>query len=76
MVRVEYWPPPDWPEVVITWETMLECSDRRPNMIIDWLACTPGGSYHLHGYQSTDGFAFRFEREEDATFFALKWTTI
>jgi len=27
----------------------------------------------LHGYRSTEGFAFRFEDARDATAFQLRW---
>lgn len=73
MTQYECWPPPDWPEVIISWKTMLEHSDHRPNAIIHWVNNEPGGRYHLHGYQSTEGFAFRFEQPEDAMIFALRW---
>lgn len=55
---------------------MLDYSDYSPNMIMHWIDTVPGGRYHLHGFQSTEGFAFRFERAEDAVMFALKWLTI
>ena len=74
MKQVEMWPPPDWAEVVITWKTMLANADKNPNKIIEWVDRQPGGNYHLHGWQSTEGFAFRFEREADATAFALRWS--
>ena len=74
MKQVEMWPPPDWVEVVVTWKIMLESADRHPNEILEWLDSQPGGNYHLHGYQSTEGFAFRFERDEDATVFKLRWS--
>lgn len=73
MIQYECWPPPDWPEVIITWKTMLDYSDYSPNMIMHWIDNAPGGRYHLHGFQATEGFAFRFERPEDATMFALRW---
>lgn len=66
---------------------MLDHADYNPNLILDWLDKTPGGCYHLHGWEDfqrypthgigvggVDGFAFRFERPEDATLFALKWS--
>ena len=67
------WPPPDWVEVVVTWETMLASADKNPNEILAWLNEQSGGNFHLHGYQSTEGFAFRFERPEDAILFKLRW---
>jgi hypothetical protein len=52
---------------------MLANADKNPNAIISWIDSQPGGRYHLHGYKSTEGFAFRFERDEDATVFRLRW---
>jgi hypothetical protein len=75
MTKVEMWPPPDdWTEVVIPWTEMLvPFTFRQPLVIIKWIEDQPGGCYHLHGWQATEGFAFRFERAEDATAFALRW---
>jgi len=73
MNKIDKWPPPDWPEVVIKWEQMLESPNHNPNMIVTWVDHTCGGRYHLHGYQNTKGFAFRFEDPKDATLFALRW---
>ena len=72
MEKVDGWPPPeDWTEVVITWDQLLRDNTYRP--IFNWVADHPGGRFHLHGYMSTEGFAFRFERPEDATLFKLRW---
>ena len=73
MEKLDKWPPPDWPEVVIKWEQMLESPNYNPNMIVTWVDHTCGGRYHLHGYQNAKGFAFRFEDPKDATLFALRW---
>ena len=32
------------------------------------------GRYHVHGWQSTKGFAFRFEDPRDAVLFKLTWS--
>jgi hypothetical protein len=88
MTRIETWPPPkDWTEIVVSWATMLEHADHAPNDIIAWLDKTPGGCYHLHGWDDfqrfprhgigvggVDGFAFRFENPQDAMLFALRWS--
>jgi hypothetical protein len=88
LTKYESWPPPkDWTEIVISWRTMLDNSDYGPNAIIEWVNTTPGGRYHLHGWEDfkrfhshgvgvggVDGFAFRFEDPRDATLFRLKWT--
>jgi hypothetical protein len=72
MNKVEQWPPPDWTEVVITWNDML----KRKNVqeIIKWVEEAPGGRFHLHGWKSTEGFAYRFEDPKDAIIFAMKWS--
>ena len=73
MEKVDGWPPPkDWTEVIITWNQLLRDNTYHP--IMNWVADQPGGRYHLHGYKSTEGFAFRFERAEDATLFKLRWS--
>jgi hypothetical protein len=73
MINVEGWPPPlDWDEVVITWESLIQTDNYHPMM--KWVHETPGGRYHLHGYKSTEGFAFRFENPSDATLFRLRWS--
>lgn len=74
MNRLDAWPPPAWTEVVITWTIMLNNADRNPNAITDWCEKYPGhGRWHLHGYRSIEGFAFRFEDARDATAFGLNW---
>jgi hypothetical protein len=73
MNKLDKWPPPDWPEVIVKWEQMLANPSYNPNMIVTWVNETTGGRYHLHGYNTTEGFAFRFEDPKDATLFALKW---
>ena len=72
MIRVESWPPPDWTEVVITWDDMLE--RKNVQEIIKWVERAPGGRFHLHGWKSTEGFAYRFEDPKDALIFAMKWS--
>lgn len=68
------WPPPEnWIECVVTWDTMMANADYAPNAILQWIDNQPGGEYHLHGYKSTEGFAFRFSRAKDATLFRLRW---
>jgi len=88
MTKFNTWPPPEgWTEVVVTWKIMLENPRFNPNKIVDWVDSTPGGRYHLHGWEDlqrfprhgigvggTDGFAFRFEDERDAVLFRLKWS--
>jgi len=87
MIKFNTWPPPEsWTEVVVTWKTMLDNADYNPNLILDWIEKTPGGRYHLHGWEDfqryprhgigiggVDGFAFRFENEKDAVLFKLRW---
>lgn len=73
MQKIECWPPPDWTEVVVLWEDMLNTSffHGRARYILQWVDLAPGGEYHLYGYNQTDGFAFRFRNPHDATFFKL-----
>jgi hypothetical protein len=52
---------------------MLDNSDQAPNEIIAWVDDYPGGEYHLHGFQSVEGFAFRFSDPNDALIFQLRW---
>jgi hypothetical protein len=74
MTQHECWPPPDWTEVVVTWQTMLGSSNHVPNDIIAWChQYDSKGLWHLHGWQATEGFAFRFEDARDATAFGLRW---
>ena len=74
MEQIEYQEPhPDWTEVTVLWGDVLEPPYYPIKQILEWIDATPGGRYHLHGYKSTEGFAFRFERPEDATYFKLRW---
>jgi hypothetical protein len=86
MTRVEQWPPPDWTEVRVSWQLMLDSDNHNPRTILDWIDRQPGGRYHLHGWEAwdqveshgipprgIDGFAFRFEDPADAVIFQLTW---
>ena len=73
MIQFVGWPPPDWTEVVVTWQTMLDSKEHNVNEIHEWVNTHPGGRFHLHGWQKTEGFAYRFENPEDALIFALRW---
>jgi hypothetical protein len=74
MIRYDIWPPPDWDEVVITWESILMSEDYKIFEVFEWISKTPGSRYHLHGWKQTKGFAYRFEDPKDAVLFALRWT--
>lgn len=74
MIQFCAWPPPDWTEVVITWDRILKDERLHPNMLYDWCGERSGGMFHVHGWESTKGFAFRFEKPKDATVFALVWS--
>jgi hypothetical protein len=75
MKKYVKWPPPaEWEEVVITWDIMLSSGRHTPPVIIEWLETAPGGRYHLHGWRSKEGFAFRFEDPKDALYFRLIWS--
>jgi hypothetical protein len=74
MIQFKAWPPPDWTEVVVTWDSILELKELHPRELYQW--CDNHNSlsrYHVHGWKSTEGFAFRFEDPRDATCFKLKW---
>lgn len=74
MQKKECWPPPEgWTQVVVSWKVMLSHADWGPHKIIHWIDNQPGGEYHLHGYRSTEGFAFRFSDPADAVLFELRW---
>ena len=73
MEKIECWPPPEWTEVVISWEHILNEPKCDIKYILEWMTTAPGGRYHLHGWRKTEGFAFRFENPADATYFKLKW---
>jgi hypothetical protein len=69
------WPPPEWTEIVITWDKMLTSDEHDVNDIQEWVNTMPGnGRFHLHGWKSTEGFAYRFEDPKDAIIFAMKWS--
>ena len=63
----------EWDEIIILWRDVFEGPKYPIREILDWLETAEGGSYHLHGFNSTEGFCFQFERPEDATHFKLKW---
>ena len=70
----QMWPPPkDWAEVIVLWKDVMGDPRYPIRDILDWLITAPGGEYHVHGYQSTEGFSFRFRNPEDATHFKLRW---
>jgi hypothetical protein len=70
----EMWPPPNaWSEVIVLWDDVLSGPRYPIKKILEWLETAPGGEYHIHGYESTEGFSFRFKRAEDATHFRLRW---
>ncbi len=73
MKKVDLWPPPDWHEVVVLWEDIMNPPKYPIKQILDWIDVAPGGCYHLHGYKATEGFAFRFENSRDATYFRIMW---
>jgi hypothetical protein len=66
-------PPPDWEEVVVLWKDILGGPRYRIRGILNWIETAPGGRYHVHGHDSTEGFNFRFEDSRDATLFRLRW---
>jgi len=76
LIQLMLWPPPaDWEEVVITWDWILKQNcENLVNRIYDWCHNHPStGRFHAHGWQATEGFAFRFEQPQDAIVFTLRW---
>ena len=74
MIQFQAWPPPKWTEIVVTWDVILD-GFTKPQDYYDWCDNYDSeGRYHVHGWKSTEGFAFRFEKPEDATLFALYWS--
>ena len=74
MEKITYqYPHPPWEEVIILWENILEEPRYPIKEILDWIEMVPGGRYHLHGHKFTEGFEFRFENPQDATYFKLRW---
>jgi len=74
MINFQAWPPPDWTECVVSWDYILQNHRPYPQALYDW--CNnhvSTGRYHVHGWQSTEGFAFRFEDPRDAIIFKLTW---
>ena len=74
MEKIDYtYPYPEWDEVIILWDYIIQPPKYDIKKILIWLETAPGGRYHLHGYNFTEGFSFRFENPQDATYFRLKW---
>ena len=74
MIQFKAWPPPNWHECVVSWDSILESKEVHPRELYAWCDRHPGeGRYHVHGWQSTEGFAFRFEDARDAILFKLTW---
>ncbi len=73
MQKVDAWPPPDWTEIIVLWEDILDGPRFPIKKILDWVDSWPGGEYHLHGYRATEGFSFRFKDPQDAVHFKLRW---
>lgn len=71
MTKIEQWPPPDWTEVVVTWDWLMLSHRHNINELYNKVAEQPGGRFHVHGKGKEKDFAFRFERAEDATWFSL-----
>jgi hypothetical protein len=70
----QLWPPPKhWFEAIVLWRDVLEGPHYPIREILKWLETAPGGRYHIHGYESTVGFSFRFEDARDLVHFRLRW---
>lgn len=73
MEKISQTPPDTWTQVIILWEHILKEPGYPIKKILEWVEEHDGGQYYLRGYNSTDGFDFRFERAEDATMIKLRW---
>jgi hypothetical protein len=74
MINFQLWPPPDWTECVVSWDYILQNRKPDPQALYDWCKNHNSlGRYHVHGWRSTEGFAFRFEDPYDAIIFKLTW---
>jgi len=73
MQQFSGWPPPDWTECVVSWNYLLDAPFLSQELY-NWCDrhASPG-RYHVHGWKSTEGFAFRFEDPQDAVLFKLTW---
>lgn len=71
MIRLHDWPPPDWEEVIVTWDWIMSSHRHDINELFNLVEAQPGGRYHLHGEGDSKDFAFRFENPRDATWFRL-----
>ena len=77
MIQFTAWPPPDWTECVVTWDYLLQKETPHPHELYEWCNSYVSDSrYHVHGWQKTSGFAFRFEDPRDATVFKLTWPAL
>lgn len=77
MMQFKSWPPPAWAECVVPWDWIMGNKQLHPNKLYEWCDKYPSPSrYHVHGWRSTEGFAFRFEDARDATMFKLTWPTL
>lgn len=75
MLQFKAWGPPNWTECIVLWTWILESYSGSPNDIYAWCDnYTSAYRYHVHGWQSTEGFVFRFEDPRDAVVFKLTWS--
>lgn len=75
MKQCHSWPPPNWTEVIVAWDDILAGRAFNPKVYYSWCAQHRGcGRWHVHGWQATKGFAFRFEDPKDAVLFKLRWS--
>jgi hypothetical protein len=73
MINFQAWPPPEWTECAVSWNYLLD-SPFHSQELYNWCDNhASAGRYHVHGWRSTEGFAFRFEDPQDAILFKLTW---
>ena len=73
MRRLEVYPPPNWTQIIILWNDILEGPKYPIKKILDWIETAEGDEYTLTGFNTTEGFSFKFKNSSDATYFKLKW---
>ena len=73
MEKVDFRPLPNWTLVTVTWDQIMNHPHYPIREILKWVEDYSGSRYHLQGHNYTDGFEFRFENPQDATYFKLRW---
>ena len=73
MEKIDFHPVHRWTLVTVTWDEIMNHPFYPIRDILKWIEEHKGGRYTLRGHEQTEGFEFRFECPEDATYFKLRW---